>query len=186
VSIFEDRSSVPVGIEVSIDIEAETVTSMLNAFGRDAPGILDKTLANTSAAYRRYLRSNFLSGQMLAERTGFLKKSVRYKKARGKKHEYIISAVPKLANIYEHAGGSDIVPSAKRILAFPANPSIDTSKPGWWLGLGKGEVIFARNIHHASRPFMTRSSSSFNFAAAFDTAFDKVIEKELKKRGFDE
>jgi len=180
------HSEGPVGIEISIDIDDETVQSALNAFGRDAPGILDKVLANTSAAYRYYVRRNYLSGQMLARRTGFLQKSMRYKKARGKKHEYIISAVPKLANIYEHMGGANIVPKAKRILAFPVNPSVDTSKAGWWRSLYRKDIIFARRVHLAARPFMTSSSYRFNFGGAFDTAFDKVIEKELKKRGLDE
>jgi hypothetical protein len=113
-------------------------------------------------------------------------KSMRYKKARGKKHEYIISAVPKLANIYEHMGGANIVPKTAKILAFPVKRTIDTSRAGWWRGLARGEVIFARRVHLASKPFMTLSSAWFNFGGAFDTAFDKVIEKELKKRGLDE
>lgn len=173
-------------LEVTIDVDDEALQATLKDFGRDAPGILDKCLANTSAAYRYYVRRNFLSGQMLAKRTGFLQKSLRYKKARNAKHEYIISAIPKLANIYEHAGGANIVPSAKRILAFPVDPTVDTGRAGWWRGLGKGKVIFARKVHLDSKPFMTRSASSFNFAAAFDRAFDKVIEKELKKRGWGE
>jgi hypothetical protein len=158
-------------IEITIDVDDTSLQATLKAFGRDAPGILDKILANTSAAYRLYVRRNFLSGQMLAKLTGQLQKSMRYKKARGKKHEYIISAQPKLANIYEHAGGVNIVPKAKKIL--------------FWRD-GAGEPHFARSVHLASRPFMTRSSSAFNFAGAFDTAVDRVIDKELKKRGLEE
>jgi hypothetical protein len=157
-----------VSIQVSIDIDAEELTATLKQFGHDAPGIFDKMLASTSAAYRLYVRKNFLSGQMLARRTGTLQASMRYKKMKGKNHTYEISPQPKLGNIYEHMGGADIVPKTKKIL--------------FWRDQA-GEPHFARHVHLAPRPFMTVSSAWYNFGSAFDTAMAKVMDKELKKRG---
>lgn len=156
-------------IQIVIDSDqVDKLEADLKRFGRDAPEVFNKILSTVSSSYRGYVRSNYLSGQMLHRVTGRLWQSMKYKKSRNKRHQYIISGQPKLANIYEYPGGTIIEPVKKKWLRW-----IDAH----------GIERFSKRVRVIQRPFMSMSAARYNFGSAFDASCTKVIDKELKKRG---
>jgi hypothetical protein len=171
-------------IEITIDFKDDKeIVEKLILFGRDAPSIFDKILRQLSKRFRDFTRNNLLNGQMLEKRSGTLWRSLHHGKRRGTQHIFRISAQPNLANIYEHAGGANILPNRRKILAWPADPFHRSRNAGWWRGLGKGEIVFAHSVHLKERPFMTRAVNWFNFPGEFQGSSEVVFAREFKARG---
>ncbi len=171
-------------IEITIDyMDDGEITKKLELFGTDAPSILDKIMRQLSKRFRDFTRNNLLNGQMLEKRSGTLWRSLHHGKKRGSKHIFKISAQPNLANIYEHAGGANIIPNRRKILAWPSDPFHRSRDAGWWRGLGKGGIIFAHDVHLRERPFMTRAVNWFNFPGEWQGSSEVVFAREFKERG---
>lgn len=152
-------------LELSVDIQ-DQVSARLRDFGKRAKAMqvgIARTLGN---AFRKYIRQNYLSGQMLRRRTGRLRSHTKVLRPKGTD---VIRIVPymKLANIYHHPGGAVVEPKNASILRWEDR---------------QGEVHFSRSSHIPERPFMTDAFRTFNWSAETDKAADKIIEKEIQKR----
>ncbi len=161
----------------------------LGEFGKDQTRILNRIVLKVAGLYRNFIKSNYLSGQYLASRTGRLKDSMIAYKVRGEKAAYWVSSravqssngIAGLANIYGHAGGANIVPKNAKVLAIPASNDAYVANSGF----GKayhGEWIFIARAHLEAKPFMQDSSSAFGFDSALSSAADMVMAKEIAKR----
>jgi hypothetical protein len=153
-------------IDVSIKWE-DKVTDRIKKFGENAGNVLDIILRGLSRNFRNHVRKMELSGQMLARRTGELQESVHHGKLRGRRHVFGISAMPKLANIYEHLGGAVIKAKKAAMLR-------------WWDG---SRPVFAKQVALPYRPFWTHGVASFDFNGGFVKMADKVIAKEIRRQG---
>lgn len=152
-------------MRMSVSIE-NRLDDRLRVFGRDAGKILNKILRTTGNAYRRYMRRNYLRGQMLGKRTGTLYRNVKVRKVRRRTAYRVVPFLP-LANIYEHSGGADIRPKNASVLR--------------WFNQA-GEPQFAKHVHLRQRPFVTASYRAFPWDREIGNAANKVIKKELARR----
>ncbi len=159
-------------IDVSIRWE-DKVTDQIKRFGENAGDVLDIILRGLSRNFRNHLRKNELSGQMLRRRTGELQESVHHGKLRGRKHVFMISAMPKLANIYEHTGGAIIKAKKAKMLRWYGEGA---------MGFDFGPR-FAKQVKLPYRPFWTHGVASFDFNGGFVKVADKVLAKEIKRQG---
>jgi hypothetical protein len=163
-------------IVVTISMEDYASTG-LAAFGKDAAsGMLDASLRYTARGYKRYVERSYLSGQMLHRRTGRLIKDLHYGKTRGRKHDFLISSNPRLANIYGHPGGADIKPSKGKVLRW-ARTGVSSEFGKIW--------HFAKYVHLAERPFMTASAQSFDFSGEFQRQAAVQIQKTIERNKLD-
>jgi hypothetical protein len=150
-------------------------------FSDHAPRLVDKTLRIVAYRYRKHLLTDYLSGGMLREQTGTLKRSVVVGKKRGFKFVYLVGSkgvknkadgtynanAIKLANIYEHSGGYTVRPKNKKALRFMGD---------------NGEFVFVRGeVRGRERPFMSASRRSFPWTAKFAQTEEEVMGKEIKR-----
>lgn len=148
---------------IRIQIQDE-VTQRLEAFGKNAGTILDRALLATGYRYRSFIKSNYLSGQMLRKRTGAAQRSISVRLS--KRAYHLVNIYTPLANIYEH--GAVIRPKQRLVLRFPA----------------EGGFVFSRRpIVLRRRPFMSYSEHAFNFQEAFNRSAEEEIAKGLAKYG---
>ena len=159
-------------IDVTIRWE-DKVTAQIKQFGENAGNVLDIILRGLSRNFRNHLRKNELSGQMLHRRTGELQESVHHGKLRGRKHVFMVSAMPKLANIYEHLGGALIKAKKAKLLRWYGADAI---------GINFGPR-FAKQVKLPHRPFWTHGVATFDFDGMFAKLAEKVIAKEIKRQG---
>lgn len=158
-------------MNIRIEI-SDPVSAQLKALGDDAPHVLDRSLSKTGTFYRAFVRRNYLSGQMLHRRSGKLYKSMWVKKMRGRQHDYLISAQPRLSNIYEQ--GAVITPKTGRVLRF-----IGLTRGG----MAQGWVFTRRTVFLAPRRFMSQSAAVYPFQVTFGIAAESEIQKAIKQRG---
>ncbi len=156
-------------ISIVMTVEDEA-SAGLQAFEEHFPGTLDAALRGTALDFRNRVRKNYLSGQMLARRTGRLWQSIHHGKSRRATHDFIISSHPQLANIYSHPGGANIVPDTKKALRW--------STPNGY--------VFSKHSHLAEKPFMRTAVQAFDFGGQFKKSADKAIEKAKKKAGLND
>lgn len=157
-------------VQVTISGDEELITDF-KRFGQDFPKVLNSMLRYSANRFIAHVRKNYLSGQMLkASRGGKLWKSLRVRKTRGRQHSYVVLG-PLLSNIYEHPGGVTIKPKGKKSL-------------GWGGSKGGKQPIHAKEVHLVRRPFMSAAQNTFNFNQATNEAISKIMDRELKKRGF--
>ena len=145
----------------------EQLINDLKRFGSDFPKVLNSMIRYSANKFRAHVRKKFLSGQMLGKRTGKTQKSIRVKKARGRPHAYIVLQ-PRLANIYEHLGGANIKPETKKSLRFHVG----------------AKTVHAKQVQLRRRPFWSSAIATFGFNKATNEAIDKILDRELRKRGF--
>jgi len=157
-------------VQVTISGDDELIAD-LKRFGQDFPKVLNSMLRYSANKFIAHVRKNYLSGQMLkASRGGKLWKSLRVRKTRGRQHSYIVLG-PRLSNIYEHPGGAVIKPKRKKSLA-------------WGGPRGGKQPIHAQEVRLARRPFMSAAQKTFNFNQATNEAINKIMDRELRRRGF--
>jgi hypothetical protein len=169
-----------IGIQVNV---VDGVSAPLERFGAKAGKMLDKILSIIGYRYRKHLRKNYLSGQMLSISTGALVKSLVVGRKRGAQHVYLVGSKPvkdrmdlggvvirrtdsspvKLANIFEHQGGYVIEPKNKQALVIPI----------------PGGVVFRQRAEGKARPFMSESARSFDWNGAIQKTTDEVVAKAL-------
>jgi hypothetical protein len=143
----------------------------LKRFAQDFPKVLNSMLRYSANKFIAHVRKNYLSGQMLnASRGGKLWKGLRVRKTRGRQHSYVVLG-PRLSLIYEHPGGAVIKPKQKKSLAWGGPP-------------GGKQPIHAKEVRLVRRPFMSAAQNTFNFDQATNEAIRKIMDRELKKRGF--
>lgn len=165
-----------VDVKVTGDLEA----AFAKLGGGHAVKLADKTVRIVAYRYRKFIRTNFLSGQMLGEQSGILKQSIVAGRKRGQKLVYLVgsrgvkdtqgaftAAGVKLANIYEHKGGYVITPKDKKALAMVI--------------IGAGRITFAKSAQGKERPFMSTSAREFDWRTAFARTEEEVIGKEIKR-----
>lgn len=148
-------------------------------FEGQAVKLADRVLRIVAYRYRKYVRTEFLSGQYLGKNTGDLNRSLVAGRAKGKKLVYLVGSKGikdkatgivstgsiKLANIYEHAGGYEIKPKDAKVLVFQTDQGF----------------VFTKKVRGESRPFMTDSTRRFSWDTAFRITEEEVIGKELKR-----
>ncbi len=156
-------------IDVSIQWD-DQITERIKQFGENAGNVLDIILRGLSRNFRNHERKNELSGQMLARRTGETQASVHHGKLRGRKHVFMVSAMPRIGNVFEHLGGAVIKAKKAKMLR-------------WWDG---SRPVFAKQVALQYRPFWTHGVASFDFNGGFVKMAEKVIPKEIKRQGLSE
>ena len=158
-------------VQVTIAGDDELIAD-LKRFGQDFPKILNSMLRYSANKFIAHVRKNYLSGQMLkASRGGKLWKELKVSKTRGgRPHSYVVLG-PRLSKIYEHPGGAVIKPKGKKSLA-------------WGGPRGGKQPIHAQKVHLARRPFMSAAQNTFNFDQATNEAISKILDRELRRRGF--
>lgn len=179
-----------IDIQITFD---DQVSEKIDRFASSADHLLDRILVSTGGKYASYVRRSFLSGQMLGARTGEARKKLKVHQVRGQHHLYAIWSA--LQNIYESRSGVDIVPKGgSRVSAATDRRG---RRSGWaghtvggahmlrWIG-EDSKIHWSRHVHLNPRPFMTLSSSIFNFSAAADESAERIFELELRKRGLSE
>jgi hypothetical protein len=144
----------------------DQATLGLDQFGDNAPKILDKVLKKIGTDYRAFVRKNYIRGQVIGKRTGYLDEKYKVAKDRKQKHAYIVFPYIQLANIYHHAGGADIYPKNKKVLH--------------WYG-ENGEDIFAKYVHLKERPWVTMSEKAYPWESKSMSLGKALVEKELAK-----
>jgi len=170
-------------MKINVVIEGmDDMKTRLSEFGKSSSRILNKILRRVSVAYRKYVVSDYLSGQYLGVRTGKTKQSMITYKTKGEKNSYTIgsrvqmrggetgysTSIVGLASIYEHVGGVDIKPRAAKVLA--------------WVG-PDGQMIYRPSVHLNPKPFMTDSSNRYDFEGVFQSSADQTIDEEVAKQG---
>jgi len=145
----------------------EQLISDLKRFGSDFPKVLNTMLRYSANKFRSHVKKKYLSGQMLGKRTGKTQKDIKVKRIRGRLHAYIVPQ-PRLANIYEHHGGAIIKPKTKKSLRFQIG----------------GKEVHAKQVQLRRRPFWSMGIATFNFNRSTDEAVSKILDRELRKRGF--
>lgn len=157
-------------VQVTISGDDELITD-LKRFGQNFPNILNSMLRYSANKFIAYVRTHYLSGQMLkASRGGKLWKDLKVRKTRGRQHSYVVLG-PRLSHIYEHPGGAVIKPKRKKSVA-------------WGGPRGGKQPIHAKEVHLARRPFMSAAQNTFNFDQATNEAISKIMDRELRKYGF--
>jgi len=162
-------------VAVSGDLEGDFAK-----FSDHAPKLVEKVIRIVAYRYKKDIRKNYLSGQILGSVTGDLQKSLVAGRKRGTKFTYLVGskstkskagaisvASLKLSNIYEHEGGYTIKPKNVKALRF--------------LDKSGGYVFVRREIHGQAHPFMTASARAFPWAESFRITEEEVIGKELKR-----
>lgn len=141
----------------------------LKRFGRDFPKVMNSMLRYAGNKFVKHARE--VAGRFLSvRRNGKLWRSLRVRKTRGRSNSYIVLG-PRLANIFEHPGGATITPKKKQSLAWGGAP-------------GARQPHHAKRVHLDPRPFLTTAQNTFNFEQATNEAISKIMDRELKKRGF--
>jgi hypothetical protein len=154
-------------IEVGIHFD-EDLIDRFKAFGLRAPAVFDDSLRSLSKSFQGAVRREQLSGSMLGG-TGYYKsKYPKITKNKMKDHSFYAWGGP-LANIYEHAGGAEIVAKGKKSLK--------------WMDRRDGSWKTARRVHLRQRAFMSRESSSFDWTGEFVPLAEAAMQKELDKQG---
>lgn len=160
---------------------SDDMTEPLRQFEADMPRLLNTVLRIVGYRYRKHIRQDYLSGQMLSKRSGSLDASISVGPKRREKFVYIIGSRRitnkktgdstfgslKLSNIYEKAGGYTILPKNKKALRWVAED---------------GTVVFSKKSVGKPRPFMTESAKDFPWAQSFNATVESVVAKELAKR----
>lgn len=156
-------------VQVTITGDEQYVRHM-KRFGSDFPRILNSMLRYAANKFIGHARTT--AGRYLKmRRGGKLWKSIRVRTTRDRRpHSYIVLGPP-LANIYEHPGGATIRPATKKSVA-------------WGGPRGGPHPHHAKAVHLDRRPFMSAAQDSFNFDGATEEAITKIMDRELKKRGF--
>jgi hypothetical protein len=150
-----------------VTVNDEELIRDLKQFERDFPKVLDSVLRYEANKFVSHVRKNYLSGQMLRKRSGKTQKDVKVRRTKGRQHSFVVLG-PRLSHIYEHPGGANIKPKTKKALRFTVG----------------GKDIYAKRVHLARKPFMSTAAGTFNFDGAISEAESKIVDRELKKRGF--
>jgi len=151
---------------ISIDLDIDDyVSDRLELFGRRAPTIMRRIARTTGQEFRKFMKKNYLRGQVIGKRTGRLYKDVKIVNDKREKTAVVVRPSARLANIYHHIGGIDIRPKSAKVLKF----DID------------GVPQFARHVHLEERPWVPRARREFPWRVWIVRSADKVLERELEK-----
>ncbi len=143
----------------------DPVSQPLEAFMKDQPRVLDTTVLRTGNSFAKFVRTGYLSGQMLRMRTGKSSRGMKARKLRGQPHAYRVWT--RVANLFERGG--EIKPREHSALRFQTP---------------EGTVVFTRRpVALSPRPFLSQAVSVFDFQSTFVKAAEEEIAKAAKKRG---
>lgn len=145
-----------------VKLEDDAVRKLLD-LEKAAPGTINKIAVRLVVAFKGVLRDDFMSGQILGERTGTAKKNIFDNYVR--KGTYHLPA-PRLANIFE--GGAVISPRKGKAIRF-VTPS--------------GDVVYARGrISVERRPFWSMGWNSFVAGSYAKRIVTEFIDKYWTRR----
>jgi len=151
-------------IQTNIDVK-DLFSDRLEQFGRRAPTVALRICRTIGQEFRRYMRNNYMKGQVIGKRSGDLWKSVKIHT--DKKNRNAVTVIPwsNLANIYHNPEGATILPKNGKALRF----EID------------GREVFAKRVHLEPRPWVPRAFASFDWDGSIQRSADKVIDREIAK-----
>ena len=151
-------------IQMTVEVQ-DMFSRQLDEFGRRAPAIALRICRTIGMSFRAFMKKNYLRGQIIGKRTGTLYKQITIFKDRRSGNAVIVRPWAKLANIYHHPGGADILPTKGKFLKFDVD----------------GKTVFAKHVHLRERPWVPRAFSDFQWDPEIQKAADKVIDREIKK-----
>lgn len=151
-------------IQITLNVQ-DMFSKRLQQFGKRAKTIALRICRTIGQEFRTFTKKNYLSGQVIGKRTGELYKGIKIVTDRQNRNAVIVKSWAKLANIYHHPGGADIVPKKGKMLRFEVD----------------GRVIFMKHVHLDERPWVPKARSAFQWNASIKRSADKVIAREIAK-----
>ncbi len=141
----------------------DDVTRKILELEKESPGTMNKIAVRLVIAFKDILRDDFMSGQILGQRTGMAKKNIYDNYVR--KGTYHLPA-PRLANIYET--GAVVAPKDRKAIRFVSK---------------SGEVVFSRGrVVLDKKPFWSTGWKTFVVSNAARKIVEEYLEKNWTRR----
>jgi len=148
---------------LSITLE-DQVSPALKKLIADMPKVIDHILRVMGEDYMGYVKSRYLSGQVLKKVTGEL--IGRYKIKKERKNVYsVYPGTLGYVNIFERGG--IIRPKEKKVLRFYI----------------QGKPVFAKQVYIRPRPFIGPSAKDYASSGKGMRKARQIIDMEITKRG---
>lgn len=189
-----------INIQFTIQDENE---AKLHEMEEIAPGILDATLRVTARELKKYIRRNYLGGQVFNRRSGKMWEDFKHGRYKRATHDFFVQG-PRILNIFSHSGGASIRPThaihierkayqrinskGETVTGWRRRRTIRTTRDGFLRFPNVehnpkfGEWVFTRYVHLPEKQVIEPASRSFNFQGTLNKEADRLYQKALDRR----